>query len=292
MRYLVGFVFVLSAAPLSFAACGSSDNDCAEPAGDASGVWQMTATPTEDTCGGSLTPYTFPVTIIQDENALTGQTPEGAMTGTICGNQIRMSGSWTEAGVTQTVDLELTISADVSSVEGSDNWTWTDGADSCRGSESLSGTLLSFIPGTGQLPDGCDEPPITNLDGTLWFDQGTVKILSEGCADAMPDDEFEACALNWAFTQTGNDLSIVVDKEYRLEGRLCGDQLSLRGGWWLPVVDEDGFCYEDDSAEEVGIQAEGNVATVFPEEEQMRGSLVVQGQCGAEYEVTFTQVNY
>jgi hypothetical protein len=148
---------------------------------------------------------------------------------------------------------------------------------------------LYFIPGTGTLPD-CNEAPITNLGGTLWFDQGTVKIQSEGCADAVPDDEFEACALNWAFTQTGNDLSIVVDEEYTLEGRMCGDQLYLRGGWWLPVKDEDGFCYEDDSAEEVGIQAEGNVLTVSPDDQQLTGTLVVQGACTAEYEVIFEPV--
>ena len=102
----------------------------------------MTATPIEDTCGGSLAPYTFPVTIMQDGNALTAQTPEGPMTGTICGDQIRMSGSWTEAGVAQTVNLELTVSADGNSVEGSDTWTWADGTQSCGGSDSLSGTRV------------------------------------------------------------------------------------------------------------------------------------------------------
>jgi hypothetical protein len=148
---------------------------------------------------------------------------------------------------------------------------------------------LYFIPGTGTLPD-CDEAPIADLGDTLWFDQGTVTIRSEGCADAMPNDEFESCALNWAFSQTGNDLSIVVDEEYKLEGRLCGDQLYLRGGWWLPVKDENDFCYEDDSAEEVGIQAEGNVLTVSTEDQQINGTLVVQGPCTAEYAVTFEPV--
>lgn len=149
---------------------------------------------------------------------------------------------------------------------------------------------LYFIPGTGTLPD-CNETPVTDLNGTLWFDQGTVTIRTGGCPDAMPDDEFQACALNWAFSQTGNDVSIVVDEEYRLEGRLCGNQLYLRGGWWLPVMDEEGFCYEDDSAEEVGIQAEGNVLTVSPAEQAMTGILVVQGSCEAGYDVTFAPVN-
>ncbi len=105
-----------------------------------------------------------------------------------------------------------------------------------------------FIPGTGTLPE-CDEAPSTDLNGTLWSDQGTVTILTAGCLGAELNTTFMSCTLNWAFTQNGDDLSIVVDEEYRLEGRLCGDQLHLRGGWWLPVVDEDvGYCtYDDDS---------------------------------------------
>lgn len=148
---------------------------------------------------------------------------------------------------------------------------------------------LYFIPGTGTLPD-CDEAPITNLDGSLWFDQGMVTVQSEGCPGAMTGDEFQSCALNWAFTQNGNDVSIVVDEEYKIEGRLCGNELSLRGGWWLPVVDDEGFCYEDDSAEEVGIQAEGNVLTLSADARQMTGVLAVRGRCSATYDATFELV--
>jgi hypothetical protein len=148
---------------------------------------------------------------------------------------------------------------------------------------------LYFIPGTGTLPD-CNEAPSTDLSGS-WFDQGTVTIRTAGCTGAAPDDAPPSCALNWTFTQTDNDVSIVVDEEYRLEGRLCGDQLYLRGGWWLPVEDE-GFCtYEDDSAAEVGIMAEGNVLTYMPATaetlEQITGKLVVEGPCRADYDITF-----
>ena len=106
-------------------------------------------------------------------------------------------------------------------------------------------------------------------------------------------DEHRSCGLDWLFTQTGNDVTIVVDEEYRLEGRLCADRLSLRGGWWLPVVDEDvgGCTYEDDSAEEVGIMSDGNVLTVTENPMdgrlQMIGTLSVQGRCSADYDVTF-----
>jgi len=152
---------------------------------------------------------------------------------------------------------------------------------------------IYFIPGTGTLPD-CTETPAADLDETCWFDSGTVTVLSAGCPGAEPEDAFTSCALAWFFTQTDNDVSILVDGEYRINGRFCGDQLHLQGGWWLPVEDE-GFCtYADDSAEEVGIQAEGNVLTYIPPSEQMLGpsfggTLVVQGRCGASYEMTLQQ---
>jgi len=148
-----------------------------------------------------------------------------------------------------------------------------------------------FIPGTGTLPD-CNDPPAADLNG-WWYDNGTVTITSTGCEATEPGDEHRSCGLDWLFTQSGNDVTIVVDEEYRLEGRLCGDQLSLRGGWWLPVVDEDvgGCTYEDDSAEEVGIMSDGNVLTVAEEAMtgrlQMIGKLSVQGRCSADYDVTF-----
>ncbi|MFA9470180.1 MAG: hypothetical protein ACERNK_06395 [Deltaproteobacteria bacterium] len=151
---------------------------------------------------------------------------------------------------------------------------------------------IYFIPGTGTLPD-CNDAPATDLDGTHWYDNGTVTITSTGCEGTEAGDEHQSCALDWIFTQSGNDVTIVVDEEYRLEGRICGDQLSLRGGWWLPVVDEDvgGCTYEDDSAEEVGIMSDGNVLTVAEDPMsgilRMTGTLSVQGNCSADYEVVF-----
>ncbi len=152
------------------------------------------------------------------------------------------------------------------------------------------GEDVYFIPGTGTLPD-CNEPPVTNLDGTLWFDQGTVSITSSGCADYAPGTKLDSCGENWRFTQEGNEIDILVD-EYQVKGRLCGDQLHLEGGWWLSVFDEMNQCnYEEGDGDDVGIQSEGNVLTVAPADEEMSGTLVVQGQCAIEYEVTFTPVD-
>ena len=146
-----------------------------------------------------------------------------------------------------------------------------------------SGGPPYFVPGSGELP-ACNEAPLTDPTGH-WYDQGTVTILTGGCQDAPVGSAWSSCPLGWVITRTGNDVDIMVDDEYRIEGRQCGDQLYLRGGWWLPVQDElEGCTYEDDSAEEVGIEAEGNVLTVG--EGVMIGTLVVRGPCSAEYEVT------
>jgi hypothetical protein len=142
MRYLFGFVMAL--AVLALAACGGGE--CAEPS-DIAGVWEITATGISDSCSG-LGSYTFPVTIAQDGNTLSGETPDGTLTGTVCGDRIQMSGGVPGLGGipglvsegTTTANLQLTISADGNSMEGSDTWNWTNGLQSCEGSESLSGT--------------------------------------------------------------------------------------------------------------------------------------------------------
>jgi len=136
MRYFFGFLMAL--AVFAFVACGGEGADCADPVADVTGEWKIHATPITDTCGGDLTPYTFFITATQEGNALTSQTPEGTMTGTICGDQVRMSLRSTEDGGTATVNMELTVSPDGNAAEGSDTWRWTSGAQSCGGSESLS----------------------------------------------------------------------------------------------------------------------------------------------------------
>ena len=139
MRCAFGFLMPL--ALLAFAACGGNGGECAEPS-DVAGVWEITATGISDSCSG-LGSFTFPLPIAQDGKTLSGETPYyETVPGTVCGDRIQMSGTGfgkTRDGTT-TVNLQLTISADGYSVEGSDTWKWTDGLLSCEGSNSLSGT--------------------------------------------------------------------------------------------------------------------------------------------------------
>ena len=113
-----------------------------------------------------------------------------------------------------------------------------------------------FIPGTGEVPD-CNGTPVADLEGTVWTDRGLVTIRGPGC-DVTPGVPFRPCGVYWAFSQDGNEVTIIVDGEYRIEGRLCGDELHLRGGWWLQLQLGFDVCQSrDELAGEVGIQAEG-----------------------------------
>lgn len=151
-----------------------------------------------------------------------------------------------------------------------------------------------FIQGTATLPD-CVDPPAFDLSGS-WSDSGLVTIETNGCDGAQPGEELQSCALTWVMTQTGQDIEIIVDDEYRIDGRLCGDILHLEGGWWLPVQDEMMCTYEEDSAAEVGIQTGGSTLVVVDDEFQgglvATGTLQVRGPCEAAYDVTLFRFRF
>lgn len=151
-----------------------------------------------------------------------------------------------------------------------------------------------FIPGSATLPS-CTEPPAFDLDGSMWGDNGQVTIKTTGCIGAQPEEVFESCSLTWVMTQTGQDIEIIVDEEYRILGRLCDDMLHLEGGWWLPVQDEGQCTHEDDSAAEVGIQMGGSTLVVMDEERGTgliaTGILQVGGPCEADYDMTLRRFN-
>ncbi|MCA9665238.1 MAG: hypothetical protein KC503_06605 [Myxococcales bacterium] len=143
-----------------------------------------------------------------------------------------------------------------------------------------------LIRGTARLPS-CTTAPAIDMSGTRWFDSGTVTITSAGCEGTHLGESIPSCALDWVVVaHEGNDVTFIVDNEYRVLGRLCGDALHLEGGWWLPVEDGAAGCtYADDSAAEVGIQDEASTLAVISADE-IRGRLALQQQCSADYDVT------
>jgi hypothetical protein len=143
------------------------------------------------------------------------------------------------------------------------------------------------ISGSAVLPS-CEETPARDLTGT-WFDQGTLTITSAGCeANQAPlGTVLDTCALNWEVTQDGNSVEILVDGEYRMQGRMCGDTLHLQGGWWLPAEDELGQCnYDDEDGAEVGIEMGGSSLLLQQDPgggDYFSGTLSLRETCTADY---------
>ena len=274
MRYLFGFLCVCALGVVPLVGCSDTQAEC-EAGADCSDDNECT----NDVCDSAS--RTCSNTPVDDGTDCTFNRVAGVCVSGVCGQNL------CQGVVCEDDGNECT--EDCNPATGMCDYDPVGDGTACSPGTCLDGACIYFFPGSGVLPN-CDEPPITDLDGTPWFDSGTGTILTAGCQGALPDDVFQSCPLVWVFAQDGNDVTIVVDAEYRIDGRLCGDQLYLRGGWWLPVVDEDlGYCtYKDDSADEVGIQAEGNVLTFNGDAEgKMTGTLMVQGRCARQYEVTF-----
>jgi len=143
MRYLASLIFALVLS-VAFVACGGEEAVCAERVADPGGVWCMTDTNIETTCEGGLNPpRDYFMRILQEGSDLSAATNYGWLKGRICGDQIRMSGesSRTSGDYTTTVtgNMELTISADGNSMEGSVTWAGTTPDQSCRGKDLMSG---------------------------------------------------------------------------------------------------------------------------------------------------------
>jgi len=81
-----------------------------------------------------------------------------------------------------------------------------------------------------------------------------------------------------------------VDDEYRMRGRLCGDQLHLDGGWWLPTENETlGCTYDEDDAAEVVIDEGAATLTVEDDGSRAAGTLSIRAGCTGRYDMTLTR---
>jgi hypothetical protein len=138
MRYLIGFVLAV-ALGVTFISCGEEDGGCAERVADPGGTWCMTDTNIETTCGEPVPPHDYFLTILQEGSDLSAATNWGWLEGTICGDQIRMSGEFSRDPITVTGNMKLTISADGNSLEGFVTWTATRPNQNCRGKDLMSG---------------------------------------------------------------------------------------------------------------------------------------------------------
>jgi hypothetical protein len=100
---------------------------------------------------------------------------------------MQLNSSFSADGGTVTVKATLTVSADGNSMEGADNWTWTDGSESCSGSDSLSATRTDGSGGTstvsGTVLSITDEPPAALGGATVSVLGTSPPIMTTSLAD-------------------------------------------------------------------------------------------------------------
>jgi hypothetical protein len=110
------------------------------------GTWSITTTNNANTCGDPTgVPESFNITVTQTGSSITVVTDlpgVGPFSGTVSGNSVSWSGSYPESGGTTTI-TSLTATVSGNSLSGSSNWSWTDGIDSCSGSDTFTGTRTS-----------------------------------------------------------------------------------------------------------------------------------------------------
>jgi hypothetical protein len=134
---------------------GDNDPDPLTPAADLSGTWIEQETITGN-CEGDIYPITKTdlVTITQSGSKLTvkfGSTGS-QITGTINGSEVVFKGKIKSDDGTSSIDFSGTVAVDDDSVDGSTDWTWTDGSYTCSGTTEIlltrQGTATRDATGT------------------------------------------------------------------------------------------------------------------------------------------------
>ena len=203
---------------LLFAACstggGGGDGDPDPPIADISGTWSITETMGSNTCGevpGSQNTYSITVTV--SGNSVTVVTPAGTFTGTIDGDQLEWTGSYPDDGGTTTINsMDLTVSANGSSVSGTTSWSWTDGTESCSGTTTVNGTRTSGGGGGGGSTESEPNDSTGQADPITSSITGTVNVNTD------TDDYFVFTAgasggiynLSLTWTNIATDVDLVV----------------------------------------------------------------------------------
>jgi len=125
---------------------GINPGSCAPPACDnIAGQWFVTETDDLRGCELPVESYDFYMTITQtgcDVTFIDFFDTGASSPMTIVGNQMSYFEQFPELGGTVTGTWNFTISGNGTVLNGSVNWTWTDGVDTCFASSTMTGTLV------------------------------------------------------------------------------------------------------------------------------------------------------
>jgi hypothetical protein len=146
-----GKILAVAMGILLIAGCGST-KELIEALVSMTGTWQIVETITEASgvCAGSIGDVdTYTIEVDQDGNDLTvtvgndgGQAAGEVFTGTVSGDEVDWTGSFpSDGGITTVKSTDITASN--TSLNGTANWEWTDGSDTCTGKTQIAGTKIS-----------------------------------------------------------------------------------------------------------------------------------------------------
>lgn len=110
------------------------------PPGGVHGNWSVNATIDATQCAEGVYSDSYTISISQDGNDLDVTISGVQFTGTLNGAQGTWTGSYPEDGGTTTETYSVTFSNNNSTMTGGSNWTWSDGAFTCSGTVSLTGS--------------------------------------------------------------------------------------------------------------------------------------------------------
>ena len=147
---------------------GGNKTENNPPIGDMSGTWQVTGTDTSSTTACDSVGFDVTATIVQSGNDLnvTGFRTS-SLSGTISGDQMSFTGSYSEDGGVSTISKSnLSIASDCNQFTGKDSWSWTDGSFSCSGTSTYTGTRLTGSGCGGRDGDGNSTTAFDTTFGT------------------------------------------------------------------------------------------------------------------------------
>lgn len=178
---------------------------------NATGTW-VASKDIDDSCLGES--HTNNTIIITQSGgnviSIVDQTIPAQYTGTINGNTISVSGSYTVNGHTQTENLTMTVDTSNSTFIGSGSYTWTDVDTTCHGTTSITGsltqaTLTVNIIGNGLVTDSTVVINCNNTCSELFSTIGTSIILT-----AIPAVGYNFAAWSGCDSTTANQCTVTM----------------------------------------------------------------------------------
>ena len=110
------------------------------PAGGVAGIWTVNSTYDATQCSEGITAVDYVTSISQSGNDLTVTVDGEPSTGTLNGTDGTWSGSYLDTGGTTNEMSAVVFSNSNNNMAGGSTWTWSDGATSCSGTSTLTGS--------------------------------------------------------------------------------------------------------------------------------------------------------